>query len=53
MQNNAVTCWDIKKDLKRQNMGIVKQNNATLIYPVDLQVKIEIKSFLEVVFDPP
>lgn len=39
MQNNAVSCWDIKKDLRRVNMDIVQQNNATLIYPVDLQVK--------------
>lgn len=40
MQNNAVSCWDIKKDLKRANMDIVAQNNATLIYPVDLQVNL-------------
>jgi hypothetical protein len=40
MQNNAVSCWNVKKDLKRSNMDIVKQNNATLIYPVDLLVFI-------------
>lgn len=38
MQNNAVSCWNVKKDLKRANMDIVKQNNSTLIYPVDLTV---------------
>lgn len=38
MQNNAVSCWNIKHDLKRSNMDIVAQNNATLIYPVDLNV---------------
>ncbi|XP_070504364.1 L-dopachrome tautomerase yellow-f2-like [Chironomus tepperi] len=41
MQNNAVSCWNIKKDLKRTNMDIVKQNNSTLIYPVDLTIDNE------------
>lgn len=40
MQNNAVSCWNIKKDLKRSNMNIVYQNNDTLIYPVDLNVRL-------------
>lgn len=38
MQKNAVSCWNIKHDLKRSNMDTVAQNNATLIYPVDLTV---------------
>ena len=40
MQNNAVSCWNLKKDLKRTNMDIVQQNNLTLIYPSDLTVSI-------------
>lgn len=40
MQKNAVTCWNVMNPLKASNIQIVEQNNATLIYPVDLEVKI-------------
>jgi hypothetical protein len=38
MDKNAVSCWNIKKDLKRGNMDTVEKNDETLIYPVDLNV---------------
>jgi len=43
MQQNQITCWNIKNDLKRSNMDVVEKNDATLIYPVDLEVRAETK----------
>lgn len=40
MQRNAVSCWHIKDPFKPSNVHILEQNNSTLIYPVDLEVKI-------------
>lgn len=40
MQNNAITCWNVKKPLKRNNIEIVEKNDLTLIYPADLFVSL-------------
>lgn len=39
MQQNAVNCWNVKGPrIKPGRIHTVQQNNATLIYPVDLTV---------------
>lgn len=38
MQKNSVSCWNIRNPFKPSNIHLVSQNNATMIYPVDLTV---------------
>lgn len=40
MQKNSVSCWHVKDPFKASFIHTVEQNNLTLIYPVDLGVKI-------------
>lgn len=40
---NAVGCWDSSKPYVRQNLGIVQQDNETLVFPNDLKVDNEPK----------
>lgn len=38
INKNAVTCWNSRKKLTPENVGIVAQDNETMIYPNDLKV---------------
>jgi Major royal jelly protein len=51
MQKNAVSCWHIKEPFKASNVHILEQNNSTLIYPVDLEVKVN--NVLKIIFNYP
>ena len=41
MQKNSVSCWNIRDQLKSSNVRLVTQNNITMIYPVDLSVRLQ------------
>lgn len=42
ISQDSIGCWDTRKPYQKQNLGIVAQNNNTMIFPNDLRIDHEI-----------
>lgn len=42
---DGIGCWDTRKPYKLENLGIIAQNNKTLVFPNDLRLDHEIPQF--------
>nr|QHN70685.1 yellow-h3 [Limenitis arthemis astyanax] len=49
ISQDSIGCWDTRKDYRIRNLGIIAQNNVTLVFPNDLRIDHEVPQLVWII----